>query len=52
MLNGVTKVISSPHNIRNVIVMKAQLLQVPLAIENIFSQRRHSGVGDLNLFQS
>ena len=33
MFQGMTKVVSSPHNVRDVIVVEAQLLQVSLALE-------------------
>ena len=44
-----TKVVSAPNNIRYVIVIEPQLLQVPHSFENVLGESLDPGVGDCDL---
>ena len=44
-----TKVVSAPNNIRYVIVIEPQLLQVSHSFENVLAQRLDLGIGDGDL---
>ena len=45
MFQGMTKVVSSPHNVRDVIVVEPQLLQVSLALERVLLESVDAGIG-------
>ena len=44
-----TKVVSAPNNIRYVIVIEPQLLQVSHSFENVLAESLNPGIGDCNL---
>ena len=44
-----TKVVSAPHNIRYVIVIEPQLLQVSHSFENVFAECLDPRIGDSDL---
>ena len=47
-----TKVVSAPNNIRYVIVIEPQLLQVSHSFENVLAERLDLGIGDGDLPES
>ena len=49
MFQGMTKVVSAPNNIRYVIVIEPQLLQVSHSFENVLVERLDLGIGDGDL---
>ena len=51
MFQGMTKVVSSPHNVRDVIVVEPQLLQVSLALEGVLLESVDAGIGQGDLPQ-
>ncbi len=49
MFQGMTKVVSAPNNIRYVIVIEPQLLQVSHSFEHVLAERLDLGIGDGDL---
>ena len=49
MFQGMTKVVSAPNNIRYVIVIEPQLLQIPHSLEHILVEGLDPSIGHCDL---